>query len=112
MDIGYEFPGPIEVTLDLHDLTSLHDPGFTVERDGFSGTDSKTWIHLEPLNINVPSKVNDNHALIEPGGDLHVYLKRGCLWPVTIEQSCIEANDDLIAHYLGEIGTITVRVEG
>lgn len=47
MDVKYEFPGSVEITLDLRDLQSLQVSGFTVERYGFSGIDSKTWIHLE-----------------------------------------------------------------
>lgn len=111
MDIGYEFPGSIDISLNVHDLHSLHSPGFTVERDGFSGIDSKTWVHLDAIDVDKPSYVKDNYAAIEAGGDLHVYLRRGCSWPVVIEQNKINADSNLIAHYLGELGLITVRAE-
>lgn len=110
MEIEYSFPGPISIQLEPSDLRSMQDSGFTVDRDGFSGMDSKTWVHLAPLDVDNPSNPNDNKAIIEPGGDLHVYLARGSGYRNTteIEQSRIDAPDGVVEHYLAD-GSIEIR---
>ena len=108
MDVKYNFPGPIEIGLDLRDLNDLQDRGFCMDRAGFSGIDSKTWIHLPPIEDGNSSNVHDNKADIEDGGDLHVHLSRGFPIPLTIEQSDISGKNGLVEHYLGRSGIIKV----
>ena len=108
MDVKYELPGTIEVRLDIADLSSMQERGFCVERNGFSSTDSKTWVHLKDTGKDGTSYPNDNDAMIENGGDLHIHLSRGFMPPLTIERPSIEGSADVIEHYLGKSGIILV----
>lgn len=111
MEVKYQFPGTIDIALDSSDLHSMQHQGFTVDRDGFNGFDSKTWVHLDAFDPSVVVHINENDAAIEPGGDLHVYLRRGSLWrPVVVEQPSIQADEGLVEHYLGRTGMIIVRI--
>lgn len=110
MNVEYNFPGTIKINLDRQDLLSLQQQGFTVERAGFSGPESKTWIHLPPIEPGVQNRAQ-NTAEIEPGGDLHVRLFRGFLPPVVIEQEAVEnINRDIVQHYLGTLGVVIVDI--
>jgi hypothetical protein len=109
MEVDYDFPGSVSITLNSRDLERLHEPGVTVERDGFSGIESKTWVHLGRISTE-PSFPNKNHAVIEPGGDLHVHLSRGFGLPLTIDRLRIEADEVLIDHFLGEDGVIIIKL--
>ena len=108
MDVKYDFPGLIEIGLDLRDLEDLQRQGYCMDRAGFSGIESKTWIHLPSIEAGMGRSALDNNADIEDGGDLHVHLIRGFLPPVTIEQAQISANAGLVEHYLGRSGIIKV----
>lgn len=110
MEVDYNFPGCIDISLNLRDLQSMQDVGYAVERDGFSGMESKTWVHLPPIGPET-SFPNNASAMIESGGDIHVYLNRGFPLPITIDQSDINAAGELIQHYLGDDGTITIRLD-
>lgn len=108
MDVKYNFPGSIEIGLDLRDLNDMQARGFCMDRAGFSGIDSKTWVHLPPVEAGRSSFIHDNKADIEDGGDLHVHLSRGFPLPLTIEWSQISGKADIVEHYLGRSGIISV----
>ena len=110
MDVKYNFPGAIDIDLDESDLVALQERGYSVDRAGFAGMESKTWVHLSPIDVERESDVHDNSADIEDGGDLHVRLSRGFLPPVVIEQSRISASDGVVEHYLGRSGIISVNI--
>lgn len=108
MDVKYSFPGSIEIGLDLRDLKDMQAQGYCMDRAGFSGMESKTWIHLPPIEAGGSQSIFDNMADIEDGGDLHVRLARGFLPPLAIERSQISASAGLAEHYLGRSGIIKV----
>ncbi len=111
MDVDYNHPGTMRISLEHDDLVRLQQNGFTVERDGFSGMESKTWVHLPPIEESMISHVHEASAEIEPGGDLHVRLSRGFPTPIEIGQDAIAAPPGFVEHYLGSTGIILVLMK-
>jgi len=104
MDIEYNFPGSIKVSLEHSDLSMIQSHGYAVEREGFAGIENKTWIRL--------GHNKDPMATIDGDGDLNVWMPRDVLPPVEIPRKSIHASnsahDDIVEHYLGEDGNVTV----
>lgn len=110
MYVEYDFPGSITINLEMHDLISMQQRGFTVERAGFSGIESKTWVHLPSIDVSSRCEKRAT-ADIEQGSDLHVRLFRGFLPPVLIEQVAITNTDQSrIEHFLGKTGVIMINI--
>ena len=103
MEVDYNFPGTMKISLDEADLASLRTRGFCTDRDGFSGIESKIWVYGEQSS-ELP------RAYIDRGGDLSVYIPNGPQWRCEVSRDCIDAaNAEAISHFLGETGTVIVE---
>jgi hypothetical protein len=90
----------------------MQSQGYAVERCGFSGFGSKTWVFLPRIEEQSTSSAQNSHrATIEQSGDLRIYLSRAFLLPLTIAQTEIDAPDGHIQHFLGQSGLINVKFQ-
>ena len=111
MDVEYHFPGSMTVKLDEEDMHDLSHYGVCTERDGFGSIETKTW-----LRVADKSEQDGPRASIDGDGDLNISAKLHVFDSVggslTIEQGEIEpgkaAPDDIVKHYLGERGIISI----
>ncbi|HCZ28401.1 TPA: hypothetical protein DHU97_01510 [Candidatus Saccharibacteria bacterium] len=82
----------------------IQSHGYAVEREGFAGIENKTWVRL--------GHNRDPMAIIDDDGDLNVWIPRDVVSPVEIPRKSIHASSsalgDIVEHYLGEDGNVTV----
>lgn len=105
MEIEYSFPGPIKIELDDADLSSVRSQGFCMDRNGFLGIESKTWLRTDSTHRYAS-------ATIDGDGDLNVWIPNGGTSPVEVERERIKPGnnvreDGIVEHFLAD-GSIVV----